>query len=179
MKTKLLIPFAIAFAFGCGSPNTSSGDPKNSSEPTATPTEQNIAANVDQKATDGHKHEPPHGGTLIEFGEEFAHLEIVLDSATGKLTGYTLDGEAEKSVRIAQETIIIEIEKPSKFILTLQAVDNSLTGEKRGATSEFVGQSDQLKNLAEFSGHISTINIRGRQFKTVDFDFPKGNEHAH
>jgi hypothetical protein len=42
-----------------------------------------------------HEHTAPHGGSLVEFGEEFAHIELVLDSATGVLTAYVLDGEAE------------------------------------------------------------------------------------
>ena len=32
-----------------------------------------------------HEHTAPHGGTLVVFGDEFAHIELVLDQTTGKL----------------------------------------------------------------------------------------------
>ena len=51
-----------------------------------------------------HEHKPPHSGTLVEFGEEFAHLELVLDAATGTLKAYALDGEAEKAVLTDPQT---------------------------------------------------------------------------
>ena len=57
-----------------------------------------FAANVS-----AHQHKAPHKGTLVEFGEEFAHLELVLDQATGKISAWVLDGEAEKAVRVAQK----------------------------------------------------------------------------
>ena len=50
-----------------------------------------------------HEHTAPHGGTLVVFGNEFAHIELVLDQTTGKLTAYVLDGEAEKSVQTLTE----------------------------------------------------------------------------
>src|SRR5579863_247145 len=54
----------------------------------------------------GHHHhhadKGPHGGALVAIGEDDAHLEIVLDVETGKLTAYVLDGEAEKPISIKQ-----------------------------------------------------------------------------
>jgi hypothetical protein len=59
--------------------------------------------------THGHEHHAPHDGTLVELGEEFAHLELVLNAQTGTLTVYVLDGEAEQSVRIAQPEIELTV----------------------------------------------------------------------
>ena len=56
-----------------------------------------------------HEHHAPHKGTLVELGEEFSHLEIVLDPASGKITAYALDGEAEKAVRLKQAEIVLKI----------------------------------------------------------------------
>ena len=47
-----------------------------------------------------HEHTAPHGGTLVALGEEFGHLELLLNKETGELTAYVLDGEAEKPVRL-------------------------------------------------------------------------------
>ena len=132
-----------------------------------------------------HEHHAPHGGTLVEFGEEFAHLELVLDPGTGTLTGYSLDGEAENPVRIEQDDIEIlitavntqgEVASKTIYTLKLEAVPNVLTGETLGDTSEFTAQSDKLKGAQNFDGVISAINIKGQSFKDVKFRFPEGNE---
>jgi hypothetical protein len=109
------------------------------------------------------------------LGEEFAHIEIVLDAVTGTLTAYALDGEAEKSVRIKQSEIEIVINNPTATI-KLGGVSNSLTGETTSDTSEFGGQSNRLKGATDFDGVIKTISIKGKQFKDVKFDFPDGVE---
>ncbi|HLX63587.1 MAG TPA: hypothetical protein VKX17_20120 [Planctomycetota bacterium] len=131
-----------------------------------------------------HEHHPPHKGTLVEFGEEFAHLELVIDQASGKITGYVLDGEAEKAVRISQKEIVINVMKAEKpgtgpseaFSVTLAAQESALSGEKVGDTSEFAAQSDKLKNLPVFDGTLAIVNVKGKDFKNVKFNFPKGNE---
>lgn len=123
-----------------------------------------------------HQHIAPHGGTLVVLGEEFAHLELVIDSQTGKLTAFVLDGEAEKSVRIKQSELEIEVEKPSKFSVKLEAFANPLTGESKGDTSEFRGESEKLKGLADFDAKIKQVSVKGQNFKDIHFNFPKGNE---
>ena len=138
------------------------------------------------KAEEGHhEHTAPHGGTLVVFGEEFAHVELVLDRREGKLRTYVLDGEAENPVRIEQEEIDLEIilENPHRnkmdkftFPLKLEASANVLTGETAGDTSEFTGQSDYLRGVTNFNAVLPIITIKGNEFKNTAFNFPKGNE---
>lgn len=131
-----------------------------------------------------HEHKAPHQGTLIMFSppDEFAHLELVIDKTSGKVTAYVLDGEAEKAVRIAQKEIEFKVERQTKtgveagFSVTLKAQTSTLTGEKEGDTSEFAGQSDKLKGLAVFDAVITAIKVKGKDFSNVKFNFPKGNE---
>jgi hypothetical protein len=127
-----------------------------------------------------HEHKPPHGGTLVVFGEEFAHLELVLDAKLGKLTAYVLDGEAEKFVRLPQKQIELRLRFPEKYgavlDLALKAAANPLTGEKEGDTAQFDGESEALKGAAHFSGAVVALAIRGAEFKDVQFRFPEGNE---
>lgn len=131
----------------------------------------------EEKKGGKHEHKPPHQGTLVEFGEEFAHLELVLDAATGQLTGYVLDGEAEKPVRIEQKEIVLKVKgKPSESAVMLKATGNTLTGEKPGDTSQFNGQSDTLKDLKVFDAFVVGITVKGKEFKDVSFNYPKGNE---
>ena len=132
-------------------------------------------------SSQAHEHHAPHKGTLVEFGEEFAHVELVIDAATGKVSAYVLDGEAEKSVRIAQKNIVIKV--PAKeggpkeaFDVTLTAQASPLSGEKEGDTSEFAGQSDMLKGLTNFDATLLIVTVKGKAFENVKFNFPKGNE---
>ena len=126
-----------------------------------------------------HEHTAPHGGTLVVLGEEFAHVEFVLEKATGKLTGYVLDGEAEKPVRLSQGAIELKIDRLNSghtVALHLIAVANVLTGETQGDTSHFAGQSDELIGATEFHAAIVAIAVKGQTFVDVDFEFPDGNE---
>ncbi len=130
-----------------------------------------------------HEHKPPHKGTLVVLGEEFSHLEFVLDSEKGQLTAYALDGEAENAERIPQKSIDLKITldkgqpQQRELNLTLNAVENVLTGESVGDTSEFMAQSDDLKSRNKFFATIANVTIKGQEFKNVDFDFPEGNDH--
>lgn len=128
----------------------------------------------------GHEHKAPHAGTLVVLGEEFAHLELVLDADSGKLTGYALDGEAENPVRLKQPTIRIRIDridnKATSATVELTAVANPLTGESVGDTSEFSGSSPALKNAKAFDGVIQDLTARATNFRNVEFRFPEGNE---
>ena len=124
-----------------------------------------------------HEHRAPHGGTLVEFGEEFAHLELVLDPAIGRLTGYLLDGEAEGALRLEQAEIRIRVQgSPPVPDVVLKALGNPLTGETPGDSSQFEGQSDALKGRASFDGAVVKVRVKGRDFGDVAFAFPMGNE---
>ena len=179
MNKKFVLLFCLVFAFSCGT-NQPAANNQNKSEsvatPTATPTPTPTASPKTEKGN-GHEHKAPRGGTLVGLGEEFAHLEIILDESTGKITAYVLDGEAEKSIQITQEKIELEIEKPRKVSLELMAVENALTGEKIGATSEFSTQTDELKGFGDFDAIIKSIKVKGKEFTEEKFNFPKGNEH--
>ena len=129
-----------------------------------------------------HEHTAPHGGTLVVFGDEFAHIELVLDQTTGKLTAYVLDGEAEKSVKLSQKTIELKIHREdteSDSSLQLSGVANVLTGETEGDTSQFAAQSEALKGASEFHAEIVSIAIKEQMFTDIDFKFPEGNEEVH
>jgi len=124
-----------------------------------------------------HEHKPPHNGTLVEFGEEFAHLELLLEPDSGKLTGYVLDGEAENPVRLQQSYIRLKLSINGKLLLLdLKATASPLTGEVKGDTSEFSAVSKKLKAVKQFSGTVVLIKARGETFRNVNFIYPEGNE---
>ncbi|MEM7245374.1 MAG: hypothetical protein AAF533_08520 [Acidobacteriota bacterium] len=130
----------------------------------------------------GHHHEAPHGGTLVAFGDEFAHLELVLDSELGEMTLYFLDGSADRGVWIAQHAVALsfEVEGREPFHLAVTSVPNVLTGESLGNSSVFSGTSAELKGLTKADITLSHVMIRGVRFDKVKFPFPEGNEgHGH
>ncbi|MBP96714.1 hypothetical protein CMK18_12235 [Candidatus Poribacteria bacterium] len=129
-----------------------------------------------------HQHVAPHGGTLVVLGNEFAHLELVLNQDKGELTIYVLDGETRNGVRLTQPTIILKTKTDSAADfneLELQAVANSLSGETVGDSSVFIVQSETLINQDRFSVEIEHISIKGQKFQNLSFSFPEGNETDH
>ncbi len=124
-----------------------------------------------------HEHHPPHHGTLVVLGEEFSHVELLLDSSTGELDAFVLDGEAENPVRISQSSLQILVKDKAKdWILKLKPIANALTGETKGDTSQFQLVSPKLKGMTQFQGEIVRIKAKGTDFKNVWFLYPEGNE---
>ncbi len=124
-----------------------------------------------------HEHHPPHHGTLVVLGEEFAHVELLLDSSTGELDAFVLDGEAENPVRISQASIQVKVKgKTGPYVVKLLPVADALTGETAGDTSEYKGITKKLKGVEKFEGTIAAIKAKGVAFKNVWFLYPEGNE---
>jgi len=127
-----------------------------------------------------HAHKAPHGGALVELGEHFAHLEVVVHAASGTMTIYVLDGEAEKPIRLKAKKLEIEVtsinDKKAEVKLELKPVASSLTGEQEGDSSQFEVKSDKLKEAKYVLGKLKEIQVKGKKFEKVEIDFPHGNE---
>ena len=119
---------------------------------------------------------PPHGGTPVVLGDEDYQIEFVPDPPAGKLDAYILDGEMENFVRIAPPAFDVTAQLPGgQQVLHFVAVSNSATGETVGNTSQFQAQADWFKSTNRFDAVIQEINVEGTLFKSVVFNFPKGN----
>jgi hypothetical protein len=171
---------------------------------TAAPPKPAANAKAGADADGGHEHHHhghgemgPHGGALVAIGEDAAHLEVVLDAATGKVTAYALDGHAENpiSIKLEQLELTFTIEHkhphdeqeppgqdkpagaeslPETGTLILLAIEPGADG-----TSVFAGESADLKGAEEFDAVLSAIQIGEQEFKNVKFSYPEGNEHEH
>ena len=117
----------------------------------------------------GHVHTAPHGGTLLELAEEFAHLELVLDRATGELTAYSLGAHAERPVRLAHEALTVHVDGAESFSVELAAVENPLTGESVGDTSCYRGTDERLATDVALTGRVAAIETKGQSFADVAF----------
>jgi hypothetical protein len=173
----------LMFAAACGratAPASGSTPPSASSSSADAPLQ--VTPAVEGGDEDGHEHAAPHGGTLVELGEEFAHLEILLDASTGTLTAYALDGEAERAVRLTQSSIALSLTPPVLSAVegpgglpnqvTLTGVSNALTGETAADTSQFSATVPALKGITAFEGSIKAVVVRGQQFHDVAFRYP-------
>ena len=130
----------------------------------------------------GHMHSAPHGGALFSLGDHVGHLEIVADEATGELTAYVLDGEAETPVRLRDAQLAARVRlAPGEpwEPLELRAVENPLSGETVGDTSEFRGALSALKGKQTFEIAFSAFEFRGMMMPEVSGPYPQGNEMAH
>ncbi len=129
-----------------------------------------------QAVVSSHEHRAPHGGSLVELGEEFAHVELVLDAASGQLSAYVLDGEAEEPVRVTQDRLALSLTPrgPGQhpIALELRAVANPLTGETIGDTSEFGGRSETLRGTQAFEGVLAELFVKGERFEAVPIRVP-------
>lgn len=123
----------------------------------------------------GFEPEAPHGGLLLDAGDDFAHVELVFDSTTGTLSAYILDGEAEEAVPMKQTTILVSLTQPAKT-LKLKALVSPLVGEKPGGTSSYSLTSPALRGLTQVKGVLVKIDINGQVFKNLAFQFPVKRE---
>jgi hypothetical protein len=93
-----------------------------------------------------HQHEEgPHGGHLVELGEEEYHAEVVLDPKTSKITLYVLDSSAKKAAPIDAKEIQLELTiggQPKSF--SAKAVADK--GDPPNKSSRFeVADSPEIK----------------------------------
>ena len=126
--------------------------------------------------SEGHHHEPPHGGTAVVLGDEEYHLEFVLDAAAGRMQVYVLSAHMEGFVRISAESLGVIVKLPNREeVLAFKPVANTATGETVGDTSMFETQADWLKANKTFDAVLKEITIKGKTYENVEFNFPKGN----
>ncbi|MBL9086730.1 MAG: hypothetical protein JNM10_06275 [Planctomycetia bacterium] len=61
----------------------------------------------------------PHGGELLELGEEEAHVELIHDPKAGSVTVYVFGKDAKTPVAVAAPTIVLATKDgPKEFTLT-------------------------------------------------------------
>ncbi len=101
-------------------------------------------------------------------------MELVFDSASGLLTAYILDGEAEQPIRLSTATLTVGITAPgaTPVSVSLAAVANALTGETVGDSSQFQARVPSLTGLSTFAGILPSLTVKGQAFTDVAFTFP-------
>ena len=120
-----------------------------------------------------HTHAAPRGGALVVLREEGAHVELLVDPATGHLSLIVLGAHAAKPIRIAQPAISLTLDVAgASHSVELPAVASELTGETVGDTSEFAADLDALKGVGTFTGQIASVTVRGETYTDLAFTYP-------
>jgi hypothetical protein len=115
-------------------------------------------------------HAPLYGGQLIEIGEHFAQVELVHESATGRLTAYIWDGHVEHPRPIAMKSIRVIVGGEQ---VNLLPVSNPLTGDEPGRSSQFEGQSERLRDVERFDGALGKMRFGEAEFAETEFRYGK------
>jgi hypothetical protein len=122
-------------------------------------------ASAGDSATDAHPAQGPHRGSLIEFGDEEFHAELVHDDSTDTITIYVLDKKARRAVPVTARTVTLDIRAAGRsHRYTLVA--NVRGTEGFGAASVFTASDNLLCQLLDVDGVSArlTIEIDGKSF---------------
>lgn len=98
------------------------------------------------KDDDSHKagaadadHKAPHGGEVLELGEEEGHLEIMHDHEGGKMTVYVYGASFKDPVAVARPTVTIQQKDGTMAEVTLSAIEPKPDGTAQGWKGEHAG----------------------------------------
>ena len=128
-----------------------------------------------------HPSEGPHGGSLIELGNEEYHAELVHDDAAKTVTIYVLDSAGKASVPIDATELIINLKhegKGEQFKLAASA-DKS---DPPGKSSRFVSSDAELAEDLDREGAEPqlVVTISGKQFRgALEHSHGDEKKHAH
>ncbi len=163
----------VAIVTGCGdlaAPPAQSNNAKPNGAPSTT-----------KDAHDhGHPSEGPHGGALIELGNEEYHVELVHDEQAGTVTIYILDAAAKAPVAIAASDVALNLKHEGQGKqFKLGASPNQ--GDPQGKSSRFVSSD---KELAEELDHEHgdaqlVVTVNGKQFRAKIEHHHEDDGHDH
>lgn len=118
-----------------------------------------------------HAHEGPHGGHIVEIGEEEYHAEWTHDDS-GKVTVYVLDAEMKKDVPVDSETITINVklgDNAKQYTLESEGPSKFSTEDKT-----LVGN---LEALSEAVTATLSLDINGKHYESPIT--AGGHDHSH
>jgi hypothetical protein len=144
-----------------------SGCGNGADQPAARPSASTGHEGHDHGAEAEHAHptEGPHGGHLIELGDEQFHAELLHDEATHTVTVHILDASGKKPVAIEQDALSLQIFQDGKFV---NYVLKPAGEPGAGGASQFAITSEPLTDLL-----LHEENVQGRLRATID-----GNEYT-
>lgn len=132
-----MLTLGLAALVGCGAVSTT--------QPATKP---------DDTPAHAHPSAGPHGGPLVEWGEEELHLEVVIDRPAGTASVYVLGEDAKTLVPVATKTLTLSLNGEPPTVVTLTADPQESDGKDKGS-SRFVGKHEAFKKDGLLSGSVS------------------------
>ncbi len=113
-----------------------------------------------------HPTEGPHGGHLVEIGNEDYHAEVDHDEHGNSLTIYILDRAAKNPVAIDSQELTINLSaggKAEQFKVAAQPD----SGDPTGRSSRFVSSDPELGKNLDTEGNAAqlVVEIAGTQYR--------------
>jgi hypothetical protein len=99
-----------------------------------------------------HPDHGPHGGAIIEWGDEEYHLEFTVDRKAKQATVYVLDGNIRKPKPIAAQQLTLTLKQP---VITVTLEASPQEGDPAGSASRFVGKNEAFGQEQPFAGTVS------------------------
>jgi hypothetical protein len=139
------------------------------------------AAHADEHA---HAEEGPHGGHIIELGNEDHHAELTHDETAHIVGVYFLGSDAKTATPIEAESVMINVSldgEPSQYTLPAKPQD----GEGDGKSSYYELQSEPLevvvsgKSEAKKSHARLNVTIGGKPYVGLIETQPHDHDHDH
>jgi hypothetical protein len=90
-----------------------------------------------------HEDEGPHGGSLIELGNEEYHAEMVHDEQAGTVTIYVLDSAAKTGVPIDAAEVVINLKHEGRGE-QFKLAGSADSADPAGKSSRFVSSDAEL-----------------------------------
>ncbi|TWU34424.1 hypothetical protein [Novipirellula artificiosorum] len=153
LTTTLVLTLSFVFVMGCGQPSDDA--------------DSAIAVTIEGGPPefddlDAHPVHGPHGGELVELGNEQYHAEWVGDDAG--ITVYVLDGVAIEPVTIDAPSITVSLKHKGK-VSSFELEANPLPDEEIGKVSRFTSAEPPLAEWMDSGaeGNLS-LTINGKSF---------------
>ncbi|WP_182865226.1 hypothetical protein [Stieleria mannarensis] len=141
---------------GCGG---TSDPPSDSGDATAQSGSSDHTTSHDDH---GHPEHGPHGGDLVELGNEAYHAELV--HGDDGILMYVLDGSASKQVPIAAEKLMLSLKHDGQVASFLLAADPD-SDDPLGESSRFKSADEKLHDWLDAGAEGAVvIEIDGKSY---------------
>lgn len=102
-------------------------------------------------------HAGPHKGTVVEWGEEEYHPELVFDKKDGTVTAYIYGNHGDlhkaKLKAIDSKNLVMTLKTTPATTIKLEPTPEK--DDPKGSSTKFVGKSDVLKQEMKWAGTLS------------------------
>jgi len=160
---QFLATFLVALAVGCGHDHSHDGH------------DHGHGGHNHGDGVHSHHHDPPNGGSMVEFGKDVVHLEFKQDDENAsRINLWAHQFHPPKAVKLTMPEIRViakvgDEEKP----LVFKPVANPTLGNTAESSSEYAAEADWLVASAAFEARVEKLDFPGGVSHNKTFQFGK------